>query len=63
MKKLQEFKPNQEDIMAYLEDAIEMDNASQEEKEVFEDIKWFGYASEDSLLKVIENIKQAYNEK
>ena len=63
MKKLQEFKPNQEDIMAYLEDAIEMDNASQEEKEVFEDIKWFGYTSEDSLLNVIENIKQAYNEK
>ena len=63
MKKLQEFKPNQEDIMAYLEDAIEMDNASQEEKEVFEDIKWLGYASEDSLLNVIENIKQAYNEK
>lgn len=59
---MKEVQFSKDEVLAYLEDMIQMDYATQDETDLFEDIQWNGTYSKTTYNKVIRNMKKLYNE-
>lgn len=59
---MKEVQFNMSEVLEFLEDAISCGFATEDENNLYEDIKWNGTYSKTTYNKVIRNMKKLYNE-
>ncbi|QJI52514.1 hypothetical protein [Psychrobacillus phage Perkons] len=54
---------NKSEVLAYLEDMIQIDLATELERHAYEDMKWNGKMNANTYASIVHTMKEKWNEK